>query len=309
MRQRVVKARGPRSKWPSFSRTRRGPGAGKAEARSKALAVKIRQILSQYYKQLVDEEIKRLKGVVRKAAPNPQRVIDALATVTANAGIREMQDAGQRMDSSYTVPPELYQQYFNEKRREQTMLIQNVTSEFQRKSREFVSGWLTEDPGLTHAELARRLRFSYFADGAEVLAPNQRPTRGVLEPLERGPPITRDVFSRASLIARTEMVQVQNAGAFSAMRAMGQRYKMWKPQLSQGGRGHQDMRDVVVPINEHFILPDGTPMMKPGDGPIKHVANCRCSVTARPRSRVLAEDKKRGINTAEADARAMFGSR
>jgi hypothetical protein len=162
-------------------------------------------------------------------------VIDALATVTANAGIREMQDAGQRIDSKYTVPPELYRQYFNEKRREQTMLIQNVTSEFRRKSREFVSGWLTEDPGLTHAELARRLRFSYFADGAEVLAPNQRPTRGVLEPLERGPPITRDVFSRASLIARTEMVQVQNAGSLNALHATGHRYKMWIPQVSDGG--------------------------------------------------------------------------
>ena len=307
MMQRVTKAK-PRKKWPSFSRTRRGPGAGKAEARSKALAVKIRQLLSQYYKQLVDEEVKRLKGVVRKAAIDPQRIIDALATVTANAGLREMEDAGKRVDPSYTIPPQLYQQYFNEKRREQAMLIQNVTNEFRRKSREFVSGWLTENPGITHAELARRLRFSYFADGAEVLAPNQRPTRGVLQPLEAGPPITRDVFSRASLIARTEMVQVQNAGSFSAMQAAGERYKMWISQVRNGGRRHQEMQGVVMPIDEPFVMPDGTKMMIPGDGPIRHTANCGCSVVSPPRSRVLAEDKKRGINTAEADARAMFGS-
>ena len=308
MMQRIIKA-SPRQKWPSFARTRRGAGAGKAEARSKALAVKIRQLLSQYYKQLVDEEIKRLKGVVRKAAIDPQRIIDALATVTANAGLREMEDAGKRIDPSYTIPPQLYQQYFSEKRREQTMLIQNVTNEFQRKSREFVSGWLTEDPGITHAELARRLRFSYFADGAEVLAPNQKPTRGVLEPLERGPAITRDVFSRASLIARTEMVQVQNAGALNALQATGQRYKMWISQVSDGGRRHQEMQGVIVPIDEDFVLPDNTRMPRPGKGPIKHTANCRCSLVAPQRSRVLAEDKKRGINTAEADARAMFGSR
>ena len=109
MMQRINKAK-PRKKWPSFSRTRRGPGSGKAEARSKALAVKIRQLLSQYYKQLVDEEVRRLKGVVRKAAIDPQRIIDALATVTANAGLREMEDAGKRVDSTYTIPPQLYQQ-------------------------------------------------------------------------------------------------------------------------------------------------------------------------------------------------------
>ena len=69
----------------------------------------------------------------------------------------------------------------------------------------------------------------------------------------------------------------------------------------------QDIENDVVPIDEPFILPDGTAMMYPGKGPIKHTANCKCFVTAAPRSRVREEDRKRGIDTAQADAQAMFG--
>ena len=298
-----------RQRFPSFRGTRTGPGARKAEARSRALAIKIRQILSVYYKTLVDEEIRRLKNVVRKASPAEQRAIEALATVIANSGIRELEDVAKRNDPNFVLPPDLYQQYFREKYSEQTALIQNVTEEFRNKTREFLAGWMSEEPAPTVAELARRLRFSYFADGAEVLAPNQRPTRGILQPLEDGPRITRDVYSRATLIARTEIVQVQNQGAFASLKASGERYKMWNANIEDGGRGHQEMRGVVVPIDEEFTLPDGTKMMVPGKGPIKHVANCKCFITAAPRSKVRAEDRKRGINTAEADAAAMFGRR
>lgn len=296
-----------RTRWQSFRGTRSGPGARKAEARSKALAIKIRQILSVYYKSLVDEEIRRIKGVVRKASPAEQRAIEALATAIANSGIREMEDAGKRNDPSFKVEPSVYRQYFNEKRAEQAVLIQNVTEEFRRNARKFLGEWMSEVPAPTVSELTRRLRFSYFADGAEVLAPNQKPTRGILEPLERGPRITRDVYSRATLIARTEIVQVQNAGSFSALKASGERYKMWNANIDDGGRGHQEIRNDVVPIDEPFILPDGTSMMHPGKGPIKHTANCRCFITAAPRSRVREEDRKRGIDTAQADAQAMFG--
>jgi len=305
----LLKAMGPGQKYPSFSRTRRGPGAGKAEARSKALAVKVRAILSTYYKVLIEEELKRLKGKVQKNQVAAQRAIDALAQITALAGIREMEDAAKRIDPSYTTPPDLFRQFFDQKRTEQTALITNVTEEFRAKTREFLSAQLTADPGLTYSELARRLRFSYFAEGAEVLAPNQKPTRGILEPLERGPPITRDVFSRASLIARTEMVQAQAGGQLAGLRATGQRYKKWRSQLNDGGRGHQEMNGVVVPIDEPFILPDDTPMMRPGLGPIKHVANCRCGLVAPTPAEVRAQDRKRGINTVEADAAAIFGSR
>ena len=291
------KAKRARRGFAPVGRTRRGPGARKAEARSKALAPKIKAIFDRYYRVLVGDEIKRVKGMIRKNAADRDRFIEQMATLLTISGIREIEDAGKRDDPDFKVPPTFYQQYFNEKKNSATALLVNVDKEFKTNMRKFMAQWLTEDPGITQAELARRIRFSFYADGAEVLAPNQKPSRGVLEPLERGPRITRDVFSRASLIARTEMGMAQNRANFEAISAIGQKYKMWMPERNDGGRGHQDMRGVIVPINEPFILPDKTPMMYPGDpsGPIKHVANCKCGVVAPKPSQVRAYERRNKI--------------
>tara|TARA_R100001443_G_scaffold103771_1_gene112218 strand:+ start:877 stop:1791 length:915 start_codon:yes stop_codon:yes gene_type:complete len=286
-----------RRRFAPVGRTRRGPGARKAEARSKALAPKIKDIFDRYYRVLVDEEIKRVKGIVLKSAADRARFIEQMATLLTISGIREIEDTGKKEDPDFKVSPTFYQQYFNEKKNEATALLTNVDEEFKSKMREFLAQWLTEDPGITQAELARRIRFSFYADGAEVLAPNQKPSRGVLEPLERGPRITRDVFSRASLIARTEMGKAQNRGNFEALKATGRKYKMWMPERSDGGRGHQEMRGVIAPIGEPFELPDGTEMMFPGDpsAPIRHVANCRCGIATPTPSQVRAYERKMGI--------------
>ena len=293
----IRKAKRARRGFAPVGRTRRGPGARKAEARSKALAPKIKAIFDRYYRVLVGDEIKRVKGMVRKNAADRDRFIEQLATLLTISGIREIEDAGKRDDPEFKVSPTFYQQYFNEKKNSATALLVNVDKEFKTNMRKFMAKWLTEDPGITQAELARRIRFSFYADGAEVLAPNQKPSRGVLEPLERGPRITRDVFSRASLIARTEMGMAQNRANFEAISAIGQKYKLWMPERNDGGRGHQDMKGVIVPIDQPFILPDKTPMMFPGDpsGPIKHVANCKCGVVAPTPSQVRAYERRNKI--------------
>ena len=296
MRAELRKARA-RRRFAPMGRTRSGPGARKAEARSKALAPKIEAIFDRYYRVLVDEEVKRVKGMVRKSAADRERFIEQMATLLTVSGIREVEDAGRREDPEFTVSPTFYQQYFNEKKNEATAMLTNVDDEFKSKMREFLAQWLTEDPGITQAELARRIRFSFYADGAEVLAPNQKPSRGILEPLERGPRITRDVFARASLIARTEMGMAQNRGNFEALKATGRKYKMWMPERSDGGRGHQEMRGEIAPIGEPFRLPDGTKMMYPGDpnGPIKHTANCRCGIATPTPAQVREYERRMGI--------------
>ena len=293
----IRKAKRARRGFAPGGRTRRGTGSRKAEARSTARAPKINAIFDRYYRVLVGDEIKRVKGMVRKNAADRDRFIEQLATLLTISGIREIEDAGKRDDPEFKVSPTFYQQYFNEKKNSATALLVNVDKEFKTNMRKFMAQWLTEDPGITQAELARRIRFSFYADGAEVLAPNQKPSRGVLEPLERGPRITRDVFSRASLIARTEMGMAQNRANFEAISAIGQKYKLWMPERNDGGRGHQDMKGVIVPIDQPFILPDGTPMMFPGDpsGPIKHVANCKCGVVAPTPSQVRAYERRNKI--------------
>ena len=293
---RIHKAKA-RQRMGSFARTRRGPGTGKAESRSKALAWKVKKIFDRYLRSLVDEEIKRTKGVVKKSEADKQRFIEQLAQAIAISGIREVEDAGKRTDPKFKVAPDFYRQFYEQKRESATAMLKETDREFRNNMRKFLSQWLTEDPGITHAELARRIRFSFYADGADVLAPGQKPTRGILEPLERGPRITRDVFGRASLVARTEMAMAQNTGNIESIKASGLEYKMWISQKSNGGRGHQEMNGEVVPVGEPFILPDKTPMMYPGDpsGPIKHLANCRCSVVAAPPRKVREYERKHGI--------------
>lgn len=296
MKTEITKAKARRSFAPT-GRTRSGPGAQKAEARSKALAPKIKDIFDRYYRVLVGAEIKRVKGIVLKNLADRERFIEQIATLLTISGIREIEDAGKREDPKFKVSPTFYQQYFNEKKNTATALLVNIDSEFRSKMREFLAQWLTEDPGITQAELARRIRFSFYADGAEVLAPNQKPSRGVLEPLERGPRITRDLFSRASLIARTEMGMAQNRANMEALKATGRKYKMWMPERKDGGRGHQEMKGVIAPIDKPFILPDDTEMMFPSDpsGPIKHIANCKCGI-ATPSPRQIREyERKNGI--------------
>ena len=296
MRAEVRKAKARRG-FPSFRGTRSGPGSRKAEARSKALAPKIKAIFDRYYRVLVDAEIKRVKGIVLKSAADRERFIEQLSTLLTISGIREIEDAGRREDSSFAVSPTFYQQYFNEKKNAATAMLVNVDDEFKTNMRKFLGEWLTEDPGITQAELARRIRFSFYADGAEVLAPNQKPSRGVLEPLERGPRITRDVFSRASLIARTELGAAQNRAGFEALKATESKYKMWDSEKRDGGRRHQEMDGVIVPIGEPFVLPDGTEIdypMAPG-APVKHVANCRCGVLKPPQRLIDIYEKENGI--------------
>jgi hypothetical protein len=301
IKEKISKAK-PRRTMPKFGRTRAGPGARKAEARSKALAFKVKDIFDRLYRSLVEEEIRRLKSVIRKNSDR-ERVIEQLATALALSGMREVKDAGRRNSRRFELSPTWYDSYFKEKREEAVALITETEKEFRVKFRESLNRWLNEDPDLTHADLARRIRFSYFAEGYEVLAPRQKPTRGVLEPLEQGPKITRDALSRASLIARTELAMSQNRGAYEGLKASGAEYLKWVSQLSDGGRGHQEMNNEIVRAGEDFILPDGTPMAAPGLGkvteigqaPIKHTANCRCTIVRATRREIREYKRRRGI--------------
>ena len=93
------------------------------------------------------------------------------------------------------------------------------------------------------------------------------------------------------------MGMAQNRGNFEQIKATGQKYKMWSSERADGGRGHQEMNEVIKPIDEDFILPDGTPMAFPSDpsAPIKHVANCKCGIVAPPPRLVKIYEKENGI--------------
>ena len=94
---------------------------------------------------------------------------------------------------------------------------------------------------------------------------------------------------KAMRIARTEVVSASNFGAYQA--AADSELDLEKIWLHPGHPGpsgysrdeHEMMDGVAVPMNEDFMLPDGTMMPYPGDGPPEHTINCRCTVAFQPR--------------------------
>lgn len=269
---------------PSFRGTRSGPGARQAEARSKAMAGQIKSVLDQYLKDLVDEQVRLVRAVVKKTIESAEdRAVRRLTAILQTGGLREVQDAGNRtMDNGqpFIISPTYREQFLRDKAQRAAFMVQEITEEFATNMASQIGTWMTEEPGITASELARRIRFSTYTSDVEVLAPGQKPTKANLQPLERGPAIVRNVWGRSSLIARTEMMQAQNAGNIAALEASGVEYIEWDASLKDGGRGHQSLDGQVRRLGDPFELPDGTLIRYPGDPnvPVKHLANCRCSV-------------------------------
>jgi len=258
------------------------------------MAGQIKAVLDRYLKELVDEEVRLVRAVVKKTIETAeQRAINALVAILQTGGLREVQDAGNRSmgaGQKFIIPPTFQEEFLREKTVLATGLVEQVREEFQRNMGNQIGRWMTEEPGITSSELARRIRFSTYLDDAEVLAPGQKPTKVALQPLERGPAIVRNVWGRSSLIARTEMMQAQNQGNLKALEASGVEYVEWSSSLTDGGRGHQELNRDVRRLGDYFTLPDGSEMRWPGDNSrgagIKHIANCRCTIRRPSRARI-----------------------
>jgi hypothetical protein len=110
-------------------------------------------------------------------------------------------------------------------------------------------------------------------------------------------------------IARTEVVSASNFGANQAAMDSGlDLEKIWLHPGHPGPAGynrddHQSMNGVAVPMNEDFVLPDGTLMPFPGQGPAKHTINCRCQVAFQPRGGGIVAQE-----LGEVDRQRIFGS-
>lgn len=286
---------------PSFRGTRSGPGARQAEARSKAMAGQIKAVLDQLLKELVDEQVRLIRAVVKKTIENAeQRAIRKLVAILSNSGLREVQDAGARTmgkGQKFIIPPVYQERYMRQKLQRAEFLVSNITEEFRNNMARQIGEWMTENPSIGAGELARRIRFATYIDDADVLAPGQRPTPSTLQPLERGPAIVRNVWGRASLIARTELMQAQNEGNIAALEASGEQYVQWVSSLTDGGRGHQTLNRKIRRLGDAFTLPDGKRMRYPGDtslgAGVGHIANCRCTIR-KPTKRAIAEARARG---------------
>jgi hypothetical protein len=91
---------------------------------------------------------------------------------------------------------------------------------------------------------------------------------------------------RAALIARTELTQAENTGAYEGYKALDEvsdrkiRVRwLAKRDGRSGDRHHERMHGKEVSVGKKFTTPLGNKMRYPGDptAPIEELANCRCA--------------------------------
>lgn len=99
--------------------------------------------------------------------------------------------------------------------------------------------------------------------------------------------------TRGETVGRTEAMEAVNAGKQQSIQqqiesgALGEgktAVKKWLTNVDGDTRqDHIDMNGETVPVDEPFVLPDGSRMMHPGDSSLGAAAgeiiNCRCSVS------------------------------
>lgn len=144
----------------------------------------------------------------------------------------------------------------------------------------------------TIAEVAQRINRQYFGGqgGQPVGEPTLQPTRTVLPTFsqrvqtEPGKQSILTLFSpeRAELIARTELNIAENEGIVEGYKSTGVKRLEWiaYDDGRTGVRRHNEMNGKTIEVGGMFTMPDGAKMRFPGDpnGPIRHLANCRCTV-------------------------------
>lgn len=108
-------------------------------------------------------------------------------------------------------------------------------------------------------------------------------TQAGADPLDAEFALERAPAYRVETIARTETMRASNAGADALYKDWGVKRREWL--ATSDARTREDHRigsawgkePLLAGMNEPFII-GGSPMMRPGDGPIEQVANCRCTL-------------------------------
>jgi len=232
--------------------------------------------------------VKAARGVVAKA--NNAELERQLREIILTHDLRRLENAARNVGADH-IPNERLQSFLASKE----IKVQQITSgtrwAVQDGIRRILAEASAERPRPTDATIARRIKNQFFGagstrrsdaftwDAGDVLPTEVRSTDdGVLYAFSS---------ERAALIARTELVQSENTGIMAGYDATGVQIVMWLAHRDgrSGDRHHERMHRkfiILGNLGEVFILPDGTEMRYPGDpnGPIKHLANCRCTTRA-----------------------------
>lgn len=243
----------------------------RVDARASPFARALEQWLLRYAR-IEAARAMREANVVRKADDDAEMERE-LRDLIRRFGMRQVADAArgagappQLVDDALAGKPvkiKWFYEYAGHVERTATRIIGTTKTQV----REAVRGIVREgrEEGSAPGEIARRVR-------TQLHGPDAAGRIHAFSP------------ERAALIARTELVQAENAGIMAGYEATGVQEIEWLSYQDgrSGERHHERMNGKRVKLGEEFELPSGAKLRYPGDmrAPIGETANCRC--TTRP---------------------------
>lgn len=263
-----------------LTKSRTAIRARQVEARARPLAQQLQVALAR----LVAREAREAQRDpwayvgIRKAKPTPEEELRALLL---RFGLRQASDSATKTAESLGVTALIPRSIEADALARKPVKIKifqllvdsleehalNITKETKRLVRDDVRRTLDialNEPRVPgSAEIARRIARTIFSstDGKEAYAFS---------------------FERANLIARTELVQVENTGINAGMEIAGVKRIEWLAYTDglSGDRHHERMDGKTIALGDYFTTPLGNRVRYPGDpsAPIEETANCRCTI-------------------------------
>lgn len=262
-----------------------GETANRVEARARALQRRLEAWMAKVARREARRAIDEQMGTVAKVDDD---MVGELRAILTGFGLAQAQDAAQReagrQGVEWLITPQFVDDFVASHEPQIQALVEETRTAARNGANDIIRQALAEEPTPSAGEIARRIRSTFHGQGGTVRDEQEAgdPSRGIL-PTTRYTTDKGNLYAfsseRAALIARTELAQAENTGIVDGYRQTGVVGLEWL-SYKGGGRGHGDMNGTKVRLGEAFTLPDGTRMRHPGDpsAPIKHLANCRCTV-------------------------------
>lgn len=236
-------------------------------------------------RRLVEVETRRAQrdpwdylGVVRKQEDSPE---EELRKLLLRFGLRRARDAAEeqaeKLGLSVLIPRTLETEAL-ERKPVRIQVFQSLVDSIEAQAAAITE----ETKRIIRADVKRTIDIALGEEKQPTNAALARRIARTVYTGEDGKGSYAFSFERANLIARTEMVQVENTGIVTGMQLAGVERIEWLAYTDgkSGNRHHERMDGKVIQLGEYFLTPLGNRVRYPGDpaAPIAETANCRCGV-------------------------------
>jgi hypothetical protein len=232
--------------------------AARIEARSRALARALDTLFNRIARREARLWAQRRTWFRKEFQPEEELELRNLITTF---GLRRVDEAGADMAAvlggTWDFTPTMKRDFLKKKEIKIREYVNDRNRELREKVRTVLVQAEAQDPPPTTGKLTEKLYLSLRDQG----------------PFSLG---------RAERIARTETGQAENFGIFEGMKQSGVSKVEWVAHKGdlRTRPDHAEMHGVQVELGQHFVLPDGTKLLRPcdPDGPPHQIINCRCQL-------------------------------